>query len=72
MLFLLAIIYVAGQYVGMMVFMFTLMYFSAREPLRLSLLVTVIVTASIYGLFEHVFSIELYRGLVANLLANYG
>lgn len=64
MIFLLGSIYLGGHYLGMMAFMFVLLYFKAKESLKLSILLTLIVTAVIFGLFEQVFSIELYRGLL--------
>ncbi|MEX2496251.1 MAG: tripartite tricarboxylate transporter TctB family protein [Woeseia sp.] len=71
MLLLLGLIYVAGHYVGIAAFMFTLLRAYAKETLRLSLLVTVGVTAIIYLLFEHGFNIPLYRGLIFGILENY-
>lgn len=69
---LLALIYVAGHYVGVIVFMFLLLRVVAKESLRLSIIVTVAVTACIYALFEHGFNIELYRGLLYRMLFEYG
>lgn len=63
MAFLLGAIYLAGHYAGLAVFMLALLRISAKENLRLSIIVTLIVTAAIYGLFEQLFNIELYRGV---------
>lgn len=62
MLLLLLLIYVAGHYIGISVFMFVLLKRFAKESWLLSALVSVGVTVLIYVLFEHGFSIELYRG----------
>ena len=67
----LVLIYGAGHYAGMVVFLFVLMRTVGNESLRLSTGVTVGVTAMIYLLFEYVFRIELYRGLIYDrLIAN--
>lgn len=65
---LLLLIYVAGHYVGVSVFMLVLLRKISNESWKLSLLITTGVTLFIYVLFEHGFSIELYRGLVARFL----
>ncbi len=72
MTLLLLLIYVAGHYVGISVFMFVLMYWISRERPILALLVSVGVTVLIYFLFEHGFNIELYRGYIFKLLGRYG
>lgn len=69
---LLAVIYIAGHYLGIVIFMFLLLYVVAKESLRLSIIVTVAVTAFIYILFEHGFNIELYRGLLYRMMFEYG
>jgi uncharacterized membrane protein len=69
MALLLLLIYIAGHYIGISVFMFVLMRWIAREKLLMSLLVSSGVTALTYALFEHVFNIELYRGYLFHLLA---
>ena len=72
MALLLLLIYVAGHYVGISVFMFVLMYWISREHPVLALVVSIGVTVLIYFLFEHGFSIELYRGYIPRLLSRYG
>lgn len=72
MTLLLLLIYVAGHYVAISVFMFVLMYWISRERPILALLVSVGVTVLIYILFEHGFNIELYRGYIFKLLGRYG
>lgn len=72
MVFLLVLIFVTGHYVGIAVFMFFLMYLVAEEKLTLSIIVAVAVTIIIYMLFEHLFNIELYRGLIYRIWAGYG
>lgn len=69
---LLILIYVAGHYVGISVFMFVLMYTISREHPIFALIVSVGVTVLIYFLFEHGFNIELYRGYIPGLLARSG
>lgn len=69
MTFLLLLIYVAGHYIGVSVFMFAMMYWVSREKLLLAILVSIGVTVLIYFLFEHGFNIELYRGYIPRLLA---
>ena len=71
MTFLLLLIYVAGHYVGISVFMFVLMYWNSGERPIFALLVSAGVTVLIYFLFEHGFNIELYRGYVPRLLGRY-
>jgi hypothetical protein len=72
MALLLLLIFVAGHYVGISVFMFVMMYWISREHPILALLVSVGVTVLIYLLFEYGFNIELYRGYVPRLLARDG
>jgi len=71
MVLLLLLIYLAGHYVGISVFMLVLLRFVAREKWLLSLSLTCGVTSLIYMLFEHGFNIELYRGYAFRLLAGY-
>jgi hypothetical protein len=52
--------------------MFFLMYLVAEEKLSLSLIVSISVTVIIYLLFELLFNIELYRGLIYRIWAGYG
>ena len=68
MTLLLLLIYVAGHYVGVSVFMLVLMHWVTKERPILALLVSVGVTVLIYFLFEHGFNIELYRGYIPRLL----
>lgn len=69
MTLLLLLIYVAGHYVGISVFMFVLLYSISNERLLLSLALAAGVTIGIYFLFEHGFNIELYRGVIFRLLS---
>ena len=71
MALLLLLIYVAGHYVGILLFMFVLMHRISREHPVLALMVSVGVAALIYVLFEHGFNIELYRGYIFRLLSRY-
>jgi hypothetical protein len=71
MMLVLLLIFAAGHYIGISVFMLVLMRSIAGESWRLSVALTVCVALSIYLLFEHGFNIELYRGLLYDLLLRY-
>lgn len=71
MILLLVLIFIAGQYAGMGLFMFMLLYLVAGESLILSLSVSGLVTLGIYVLFDFVFSITLYNGLVYQVWNGY-
>ena len=71
MILLLLLIYVAGHYIGISVFMFVLLRWISKEHPILSLLIAVGVTVIIYFLFEHGFNIELYRGYIFRILSRY-
>lgn len=68
MFVLLAMIFVAGHYAGIAVFMFVMLRLVSREQLVLAAAVSVGVTLLIYLLFEYGFEIEMYRGLIARWL----
>lgn len=68
---LMLVIFIAGHYVGIAAFMFILLYVISKEGRLLSALVSAGVTVTIYFLFEHGFNIEMYRGLIYNLLSGY-
>lgn len=68
---LLGLIQVAGHYAAIAFFMFMLMWYVAKERLGISLLLTGIMTLAIFLLFEEVFNIELYRGLIYRYFAGY-
>jgi hypothetical protein len=72
MIVLLILIYVTGHFVGIFAFMFFLMNMVAREKLVLSLSIAGGVTLIIYLLFEHLFNIELYRGMIFRIWMGYG
>jgi hypothetical protein len=72
MIFLLILIFITGHYVGIAVFMFFLMNMVAEEKLSASLIIPTVVTVIIYMLFEHLFNIELYRGLIFRIWMGYG
>ncbi len=72
MAMLVGTIYFGGHYAGMVLFLFVLLYFVGKEGLLLSIAITVVVTLGIYLLFEHLFNIELYRGLIFNRIFAYG
>ncbi|KHF38631.1 tripartite tricarboxylate transporter TctB family protein [Halalkalibacter okhensis] len=71
MLILCGLIYVGGHYIGSALFMFILLYFYGKEKLKTSLLLSIIATIVLYCLFEMVFSIELYRGLIYRYFMGY-
>lgn len=68
MFFLLAVIWLVGHYAGMAVFMFVMLRMVARERPLMSIGVTVGVTVAIYVLFAYVFNLELYRGLLIDVI----
>lgn len=68
MFFLLAVIWLVGHYAGMAIFMFVMLRMVAKESLVMSVGVTAGVTAAIYILFAYVFTIELYRGLLIDVI----
>ncbi len=71
MVLLLVLIFLVGHYAGMIIFMFMLLHMVAEEKLGLSLIISVSVTATIYLLFEQIFSIALNRGLVYQVWNGY-
>jgi hypothetical protein len=71
MVLVLLLIYALGHYIGISVFMLVLLRLMAGESWRLSVALTVCVSLSMYLLFEHGFSIELYRGLLYDMLLRY-
>lgn len=68
MFFLLAVIWLAGHFAGMAVFMFIMLRMVAKQGMLMSVGVTAGVTIVLYALFSHLFNIELYRGLLINLI----
>jgi hypothetical protein len=71
LLLLLILIFLAGHYAGMMIFMFMLLHMVAEEKLGLSLTISVSVALAIYLLFQQIFSIALNRGLVYQVWNGY-
>jgi hypothetical protein len=71
MILLLLLIYAAGHYVGISVFMLFLLRRLSKESWLLSLAITIGITVIIYLLFEHGFNIELYRGYFFRFLLPY-
>lgn len=61
---LVGLIFVAGHYIGIAVFMFVLLRVVSKESLVMSAGVSAGVTLLIYLLFEYAFRIEMYRGLL--------
>lgn len=72
MALLVGVIFVGGHYTGMVLFLFLLLHVVGKESLVLSIAVTIGVTLGIYLLFEHLFNIELYRGVIFNRVFAYG
>jgi hypothetical protein len=72
MVFLLGLIFITGHYVGATVFMFFLIYLVSEEKLSLAIIISIMISFIIYMLFEHLFNIELYRGLIYRIWAGYG
>ncbi len=69
MAFLLALIIVAGHYVGIAIVMFILLRLISKEELLFSLVLTTGVTIVIFVLFELGFDIELHRGAIFRIWA---
>jgi len=72
MIALLAMIFVTGHYAGIAAFIFLLLYIVAEERFSLSASIAVIVTLAVLILFEFIFNIPLYRGLIYRIWAGYG
>lgn len=68
---LMALIVVAGHYVGIAAFVLLLTAYAGREKLMLAIILTVATTLILYVVFEHGFNIELYRGLIWRYYAGY-
>lgn len=71
MIVLLFLIFIAGHYAGIAAFIFMMLHMVADEKPGLSLGVATGTTLLIYVLFELVFSMELYRGLIYRIWAGY-
>ena len=69
MVLLLALITVAGHYVGIAALLFILLRVVSREKMLLSLAITAGVTIMIFILFELGFDIELHRGAIFKIWA---
>lgn len=57
-------IFVAGQYVGMAIFLVMLLRFISKEKWLLISITTIVMVVVFYFLFEHIFEVQLYRGLI--------
>lgn len=68
---LVLIITVFGHYAGIFLFCVIMMRFVAGEDWKLVLLVAAGTTLFIYGVFEFIFNIDLYRGLVLRWFLGY-
>jgi len=68
---LMLLILVAGHYIAIAAFMYILINVISKEGKLLSAMVSAGVTVVLYFLFEHGFNIEMYRGLIYNLLSGY-
>lgn len=68
---LVIIITVFGHYAGMFLFCVIMMRFLAGEKWVLTLVVAAGTTLFIYGVFEFIFNIDLYRGLVIRYFLGY-
>ncbi|WP_052144863.1 tripartite tricarboxylate transporter permease [Halalkalibacter okhensis] len=71
MIILSLLIYTIGHYFGMILFLFTLFYFISKEKLRTSILLTICTVLAIYLVFEQIFNIELYRGIIYRIWQGY-
>lgn len=68
MIFLIAVIWLVGHFAGMAVFMFVMLRVVGKQSMLMSVGVTAGVTIAIYVLFTHVFNLELYRGLLIDVI----
>ena len=68
---LLGLIVIAGHYAGIVMFMFLLLKVVSKKEATLALAIAASVTLVLYILFEIVFDIELYRGLVYRIINGY-
>ena len=68
---LLGLIVIAGHYAGILMFMFLLLKTVSKREATLALAIAASVTLVLFILFEIVFDIELYRGLVYRLIYGY-
>ena len=64
-------IWILGHYAGIAIFMFGLLYGLGGQRPALSVAITVVATLIIWALFELVFDVELFRGLIFRHLAGY-
>lgn len=64
MVALVGLIFVAGHYVGIAVFMFVLLRIVSKESMVMSIGVSAGVTLVIFLLFEYAFRIQMYRGVL--------
>jgi tripartite tricarboxylate transporter TctB family protein len=71
MVVMVLIITVFGHYAGMFLFCVILMRFVADETWMMALLVAAGTTLFIYGVFEFIFNVDLYRGLVLRWFLGY-
>ncbi|MGR3495985.1 tripartite tricarboxylate transporter TctB family protein [Citreimonas sp.] len=71
MVALVVMITVLGHYAGIFAFCVILMRFLAGESWKMTLLVALGTTAFIFGVFEVIFNIDLYRGLVVRYFMGY-
>jgi hypothetical protein len=69
MIMMLLLIFFAGHYVGISVFMFVMLHWISGEKLKMSLMVSAAVTALLFVLFEYGFGIELHRGYLFSVFA---
>jgi len=68
---LLGLIVIAGHYAGILIFMFLLLKTVSKREATLALAIAASVTLVLFILFEIVFDIELYRGLVYRFINGY-
>ncbi len=71
MVMLSVLIYITGHYIGSGLFMFILLFFYGKEKLRISLTLSIVATVILFVLFEIVFGIELYRGMIYRFFMGY-
>ena len=68
---LLVLIQVVGHHAAIAFFMFMLAWYLAKERWLTALVLAAVMTLLIYVVFEQLFNIELYRGLIFRYFAGY-
>lgn len=65
---LMLLIYIAGFYVGATVFLFVLLKLIANERWVISVVLTIVIPLSLYGVFELMLGNRLFRGIIYSIM----